>query len=103
MYVEACHCSKWWESAMRRADAVMSILQNQHRLDSLARDLARPEILFSLILSSFPIRPHLPPSTKSSIEALIFWPRQSKKQCACRHILIIHMMIGGSVLLNHNY
>lgn len=43
------------------------------------------------------------PSTKSSIQALILWPGQSEKQCACRHILIIHMMIGGSLLLNHNY
>lgn len=42
-------------------------------------------------------------STKSSTQALILWPSQSNNLCACRHVLIIHTMIGGSLLLNHNY
>lgn len=42
-------------------------------------------------------------SSPSTSTGFILWPSQSEKQCACRHVLIIHMMIGSSLLLNHNY
>lgn len=83
MYVEACHCSKWWESAkvaMHRADVMISLLQNQYEVKAFATEFAFPSPLSSASSQSDLILQH-----KSSTEALILWPPIYNAVCMQTH------------------